>query len=153
MSASTYVCASGSVALVASATKTIVLVNPAVVGIRLTEVGVSFDPAAAVVAPRVELYRVTTIGSPAGSGGVIVKANAPLDVASQSAALTNLTTEPTAVEVLRQWFIQPAGGLFVLQHPLGREPATSGAGARIGLRIVTAAAVTPNCSVYLEWEE
>lgn len=153
MGASTYVVPSGSVTLSASATKSLWLINPATPGLRLTEVGISFDASTASVAPRVEIYRTTTLGSPAGTTTTPVRVNAPLEIAAQSTALTALTTDPTAVEVLRQWFVQPGGGLLVVQYPLGREPAAAGGGQRIGLRVITPAAVTPNAVSYGEFEE
>lgn len=153
MGASTYVVPSGSVALSASATKSLWLINPATPGFRLTEVAVSFDASTASVAPRVELYRITTIGPATGTNTPPIRVNAPLEIASQSTAQTVITSEPTAVEVLRQWFIQPGGGLVVLQYPLGREPAAAGGGQRIGLRVITPAAVTPNVCSYGEFEE
>lgn len=153
MAAPTFVIQTGSVALSASTTKSLIIVNPAVVGFRLTELGISFDASTAVTAVRMDLYRVVTIGSAAGSTATVVKANTPLDVAAQSTGLVTITTEPTTVEILRSWFVQPAGGLFAIQFPLGREPAAAGTGQRIGLRYTTPASVTPNSVTYLEWEE
>lgn len=151
---STYTVQSGSVALSASATKSLWLLNPATVDFCLTELSISFDPAAASVAPRVDLYRVTTIGSPTGTTAVFVKVNNPDGAAAVSTGLTALTAEPTTVEIIKSWFVQPAGGLFVLQHPLGREPVGAKTnGNRIGLRVVTPASVTPNAIGYAEIEE
>ena|ERR1700761_2956564 len=153
MAAPTYSVQSGPVALSASATKSLILINPAVVGFRAIELSVSFDSASAGTAVRVDVYRTTTLGSPAGTTGVLVKENAPLDTAAQSTALTALSVEPTAVEVLRSFYLTPAGGLVILQFPLGREPAAAGAGQRIGLRCVTPAAVSPNGLAVVVFEE
>lgn len=152
MSIDRYVARPGSVALTAAATKSLLLINPAADGGRLTEVGISLDAAAAVAGVGFELYRVVTIGSPAGTTGTLVKAH-PSAAAAGSTFLHTLTTEPTTVEILRDWFLQPFGGLIVAQFPLGRELDTLPAGARIGLRYVTPAAVTPNCRAYIEFEE
>lgn len=153
MSAPTYVIQTGSVALSGNATKSLILINPATVGFRITELGISFDQSSSATAVRVDLYRVVTIGSAAGGTATIVKANSPSDAAAQSTGLTALTTEPTTVEILRSWFIQQFGGLLVLPFPLGREPAAAGTGQRLGLRAITPASVTPNTVAYLEFEE
>jgi hypothetical protein len=150
---SIYSIQTGSVALSAAATKSMWLANPATDGFVPAEIGVSFDSSAAATAPRVDLYRTTTLGSPAGTSATIVKFNDPNSASATTTGLTALSAEPTAVEVLATWFVQPAGGLFVLQYPLGREPGAVAAGQRIGLRVVTATGVTPNCVSYLLFQE
>lgn len=144
----------GSVALTAAATKSLWLVNPATDFFLATEIGISFDASAASAAIGVELYRVTTIGSAAGASYTPVKVNRQGDsAAATTTALTALTTEPTAVEILAEWFLQPFGGVMVLQYPLGREPLAAAAGNRIGLRYITPAAVAPNARSYLWFDE
>jgi hypothetical protein len=154
MSAPTYVVNCAPVALTASTTKSLWLLNPAVVSFRLTEVGVTFDGSSAATAIRVDLYRTTTVGSATGTTFTVVKSNSPLDVAPQTTAQTIITTEPTAVELLRSWYLSPANGLMVLQFPLGREPSVANSGSqRLGLRCVVPASVSPNAVSYVEWEE
>jgi hypothetical protein len=141
----------GAVALSASATKSMWLLNPADDKVKIVEVTVSMDGSAAATAPRVDLYRVTTLGSPAGTTGTLVKVD-PADAAGETTAVTALTTEPTAVEIIDSFYLPQSAGPIKIQYPFGREPVAAAAGSRIGLRIVTPAAVTPNAisSVIIE---
>jgi hypothetical protein len=149
----TYVVSCASTALTASNTQSLVLINPATIAYKITELSVSFDGAAAATAVEVQLYRTTAIGSPAGSSTTPIKVGSPSATAAQSTALTALTTEPTTVEILRRWFVSPASGLLLLQHPLGREPGAAGTGQQIGMRVITPSGVTPHAVGYLEFEE
>lgn len=141
--------------LSASTTKTIIYVNPAVVDITINEVGLSFDSPSAATAVEVDLYRTTNATGAAGSSFTPVKTTKPGSggTAAQSTALIDLTVEPTAVEVLRTWFVSPASGLMVLQFPLGKEPISLGGGQPIGLRVITPAGVTPHVLAYLDFSE
>lgn len=150
---SIYSIQTGSVALSASATKSMWLANPAGDGFVPVQIGISFDSSAAATAPRVDLYRVTSLGAPVGTTATIVKYNDPNSGTATTTGLTALTTEPTTVEILESYFVQPAGGLFTIQYPLGREPGAVAAGNRIGLRVTTAASVTPNCVSFLLFQE
>lgn len=150
---STYVVSCASTALSASTTQSVVLINPATIAYKITELSISFDGAAAATAVEVDLYRTTTVGSPAGSSTTPIKVGSPNATTAQSTALTALTVEPTAVEILRRWFVSPASGLLLLQHPLGREPGAAGAGQQIGMRVITPSGVTPHAVGYLEFEE
>jgi hypothetical protein len=144
----------GSVALTASSTKSLWLLNPVTDFFLIAQVGISFDASAASAGVGIELYRTTTLGTPAGTAATITKINRIADAATPATTgLTALTTEPTAVEVLADWFVQPFGGLFDVQYPLQREPLASAAAQRIGLRYVTPAAVTPNCRAYVWIDE
>lgn len=139
--------------MTAASTKSVILANPTTDGLRLTRVGFSVDGSAAAAGIGVELYRVTTIGSPAGTTATLVKYSDPNSSASGVTGLVNLSAEPTAVEVLEDWFISPFSGLLVIDDPLGREPGAAAAGARIGLRYVSPAAVSPNYRAYFLYEE
>lgn len=150
----TYVVSCASTALTASNTQSLVLINPATIAFKVTEMSVSFDGAAAATAAEVQLYRTVTLGTPAGSGPTSgTKSSNPGATTAQSTALTALTTEPTSVEILRRWFVSPASGLLLLQFPLGREPAAAGTGSQIGMRVITPSGVTPHAVGYLEFEE
>lgn len=134
----------GTITLAAAATKSLWLLNPVSDFFVIAEIGFSFNASAASATVAVELYRTTTLGSPAGTTAVFTKVNRVADAAAPTTTgLTNLTTEPTAVEVLADWEIQPFGGLLDIQYPLQREPLAASAGARLGLRCVTPAATTP----------
>lgn len=136
----------GSVALSASATKSLWLLNPVTNPITICEFSVSSDGSSAQTAVRVDLYVATTIGSPAGTAGTVAKWSDQSLPAATTTALTALTAEPTTVTVLWSWFLTPFGGLLDIQYPLGREPGTAGGATtnRLGLRCVTPAAVAPN---------
>lgn len=145
---------STAVALTASATKSLFLVDAGVNEYELIEFGVGFDAEADVAGIRIELYRVTTIGTPAGTSTTPLKIN-EASGAADATSLVNLTTEPTAVEVIGgPWYLRPDGSEMVIQYPLGDEAtqrtATDG---RIGLRVVTPAAVTPNAVAYARIRE
>lgn len=150
----TYGTRTGSVALTASATKSLWLLNPATDLFVIAQMGISFDASATSAGVGIELYRTTTLGSPAGTTAVFSKIQPVGDAASPTTTgLTALSVEPTTVEVLADWFIQPFGGALDLQYPLGREPMAAAGGGRIGLRYVTPASVTPNCRAYVWFNE
>lgn len=151
--ASLYSVKTGSVACTSAATKSLWLLNPATDGFELTRIGIGFDGSAAAQGIGVELYIVTTIGSPAGTSFTPSKYSDPNQAASSVTALVNLSAEPTAVTVLEEWPVTPFGGLLVIDNPLGREAKAAAAGARIGLRYTTASGVTPNYRSYALFEE
>jgi hypothetical protein len=98
------------------------------------------------------LYVATSLGSPAGTTGTINKYSDPNAASADTTALTILTTEPTTVVVYEDWFLQPYGGVLVVDFPLGREFMGSAAGNRIGLRY-TSGTATPNVRAYAVWEQ
>lgn len=145
----------GAKTVAASETKSLWLLNPAGDAVKLTEIGVSGDGSAAVKGTKIELYRVTTLGTPAGTSDTPRKVSLVGDAAAASTtALINLTTEPTAVELIGgPWFLRSDGGVLVIQYPLGREPFAAPAGARIGLRYTTPTGVTDQLGYYVKFEE
>lgn len=150
----TYATRTGSVALTASSTKSLWLLNPATDLFVMAQMGLSFDASATSAGVGIELYRTTTLGTPAGTTATFSKIQPVADATSPTTTgLTALTVEPTAVEVLADWFVQPFGGLIDLQYPLQREPMAAAGGQRIGLRYVTPASVTPNCRAYVWFNE
>lgn len=118
----------------ANETKSLWLLNPVTNQTSLTEIGIGSTDSAANKALKIELYRVTTIGSAAGTTGAQVKDGDPNAPTATTTSLYNLTTEPTAVDVLRVWSLPPNGAELVIQMPLGRETSMASAGARVGLR-------------------
>ncbi|MFI1535565.1 hypothetical protein [Streptomyces anandii] len=141
------------ITLSASSTKSLILLAPGSPGLRLTEVGVSMDGSAAAQGVQIDLYRVATLGSPAGSSATPAKLTDENAPSASASALTALTTEPTSVTILRSWMVAPFGGLFGMQEVLDREVGAASSGARIGLRYTTAASVTPGCVAYLSFTE
>lgn len=143
---------SGKITLTAAATKSLLLLNPVTNEAKITEISVSLDAAAAAAGVAIDLYIVTSIGSPAGTSVTPGNIN-PTQQAATTTALAALSAEPTTVVVRKTWAIQPIGGLMVYQLPLGREYTLAAAGARWGLRYTTAAAVTPDCWATITIEE
>jgi hypothetical protein len=132
-----YTVTTGKVTLTAAATKSLILVNPAVVRVKLRAVTISLDASAAAAGVQFDLVRATTLGSPT----------------AQSTALTALTAEPTTYAVIDSIYLQPLGGAMKDWQPFGAEGlATKAAGQRIGLRYTTATGVTPDCiaTFYIE---
>jgi hypothetical protein len=146
-----YTVTSGKVTLTAAATKSLILVNPVTPAFKLRKVVVSLDASAAAAGVQFDLYRVSTIGTPAGTSATPALTD-ERDAAAQSTALVALTTEPTAVTVLDSEYLQPLGGLFPDWQPYGAEIIGKGGGNRIGLRYTTPSGVTPDClaTFYIE---
>jgi hypothetical protein len=144
----------GTLTLSASATKSLWLLNPVTDHFVIVQFAVSFKASASSDTVVVELYRTTTIGTPAGTTAVFTKINRVSDgAAPTTTGLTSVTTEATAVEVLADWEIQPYGGVVDIQYPMGREPLSAAAGSRIGLRCTTPAATTPGVRSYVWFDE
>jgi hypothetical protein len=147
----------GAVALVANATKSVILIpSSATHRFLITQLSFGIDGAAAAAGVAVELYAVTTIGTPAGTNFTPVPVTRGEPATAQvGTCLVNLTTEPTAVEVMEDWDVNPYGGQLVLPFPLGREPwSTVGTTNRLGLRYVNpSGGSTANYRAYIEIEE
>lgn len=141
-------------AITSSATKSIWLLNPVTNQFNIFEFGVGFDSSTSNQGIRVDLYTVVTIGSAAGTAGIVNKMGTTTNAATTT-GLVQLTVEPTTVTVWNSWIVNPASGELVIQYPLGREMAGIGAGsARIGLRYSNPnATFTPNCTSYCNFEE
>lgn len=150
-----YVGTAGLVTLSASSTKSLWLLEPSTTGnIRLTGLSVSLNGSSAAQAVQFDLYRVNSLGSPAGSSGTgypMMSESTP--ATPQSSFLYTLTTEPTSVYVLESWLVQELGGLLVVQWPLGREYGSASSGSRLGFRYTTASGVTPGAIANFYWEE
>ena len=141
------------VTLTTAATKSLILLNPAVDGFAIIQVSISLDNVTTDAEPVLfDLYRTVTLGTPAGTTGTQVKF-VPATASAGTTSLTSLTTEPTSVEIIDSWYISPHSGLFVLQYPLGREPKAAAAGSRMGLRYTTKSGVTPVCNATLSFHE
>lgn len=149
----TYAAQTGSVAVVASTTRTLWQLDPVTNPISLIEWGISFDQASASTAVRIDLVTQTTAGTASS-----LTVNKWMDQAAPSATTTALqtyTVEPTLGVILASYFIQPFGGALVIQYPLMREPGTAAASTsnRVGLRYVSPSGVTPNVVSYVVWDE
>lgn len=150
--AASFVVTTGSLALTASATKSLILLAPGTPEAKITQLDISMNATAVSPEVQFDLYRVTTLGSPAGTSTTPLLLDAVQQAAATS-ALTALTTEPTTVVPLYSYFLQPLGGVLVIQYPLGREPTMTTAGARWGLRYVAPAGVSNNAIANITFEE
>jgi hypothetical protein len=147
-----YVVSTGKVTLTAAATKSLILLNPPAQEVTLRKITISLDGSSAAAGVQFDLYRVSTLGTPAGTTATPALTD-ERDVASQSSALTALTTEPTAVTVIDSVYLQPLGGLLPDWQPFGAEPMIKGGGNRLGLRYVTPASVSPDCLASFWFDE
>ena len=142
------------VTLSTAATKSLILLNPAVDGFMVVQVSISLDNVTTDAEPVLfDLYRTVTLGSPAGTTGTQVKVNDTSASTAGTTSLTSLSAEPTSVEIIDSWYITPHSGVVVIQYPLGREPKAASAGSRIGLRYTTASGVTPKCNSTIMFDE
>ncbi|MGV9427070.1 hypothetical protein ACWDO7_22640 [Streptomyces sp. NPDC003656] len=148
-----YSVTTAKITLSASTTKSLILLAPGTPGLRLTEVGVSFDGSTAAQGVQIDLYRVATLGSPTGTSTTPAKLTDENLPSPSASALTALTAEPTAVTILRSWMVAPFGGLFGMQEVLDREVGAASSGARLGLRYTTASGVTPGGVAYMSFVE
>lgn len=146
---SVYTARDSAVALSAGANKTLVqILAGSAKPLRIVEVGVSFDGVTGTAVPvTVDLMRQTTSGT--ASALTIVQEN-PQTEAPAATARNAFSAEPTAGDILRTWYVTPAGGLWVMQFPLGREPVV-GVSGRIALRVNAPATV--NAAGYLTFDE
>lgn len=144
--------ANPAIALTAAAAKSMWLINPATYSFVIMEFGIGFDGSTATAPIQVMLYRVNTIGTPAGTAATVQKFD-PNAATTATTCLTNLTTEATSIDVLAAWPVAANNGMFVMQYPLGREPDAAAAGARLGLLVKTPASVSPNATSYVLWQE
>src|SRR4051794_32972840 len=104
-----------AVSLTAATTKTIVQVVPASnTPVRIVEIGVSFNGITTTDVPvLVQLLRQST----AGTSSSLTPA-AEQESGGKSAvatALKTFTAEPTTTTILRDWYVTPVAGLFVIQ--------------------------------------
>lgn len=134
----------GKVTLSSNSTKSLILMNPVTNEAKWYQVDVSMDASAVITGVEFDIYKVTTLGSPAGTSTTPQNTN-PTQQAATTTALTALSSEPTTVQVIPAYFVQPVAGLFVCQFPLGREMTLAAAGARWGVRYVTPTATPPDC--------
>lgn len=152
---------SGAVSLSAATAKTLWYLNSGTnYEPTLAEFSVSFDGVTSSAVPvLIELcYGTKASNSTPGTGSVNFT---PLQIRGfppktpTVAAGTQCSSEPTVLVSLKQWLLTPAGGLLVIQAPLGREATglttASTSGLQQALRLNAPAAV--GARSYCEFEE
>lgn len=138
--------------LTASSNKTLILVNPITVSIKIRQIDVSLDNAAATPGVQFDIVRCA-VGGGVSTPFVPIKVD-ERDGAATSTVATIYTTEPTAVPaIIASYYVQPLGGLLPLPFPYGSEIIAAKTGFGIGLRYTTAASVTPDVVAQIWFEE
>ena len=142
-------------AIAAGGVKSAWLLNPVTHRGKLQEVWLSFGAVAAQPDIAFELYRVTSLGSPAGTTATISQDD-PNDDAPVWTALSALTTEPTTVQPIREGHLSVVQGLLVVFFPYVSEIRLDAGGARLGCRVVNdggAAMTAVNMRGGVVWRE
>ena len=130
--------------------KTVVQLSAGSRPLRIKEIGASFNGTDASLTPiTVELCRYSGAGT-ATAGTTLEQTE--IGAASLATYNHTYTSEPSATEIIRRWYVTPAGGLFVMQFPLGEEPVVGPSGF-IGLRCITGSGTTPYVSAYIVFDE
>lgn len=146
-----YKAQSAAVTLSASATKSVVGVKAhANSGIQVIEWGASFTGSAAATGIQVQLCYATFATNSPGTNSTSIS-TIPQQygrvLAAGFTAAYNWTTEPTVLTVLETEVIQQSGA-FKWAIPLGKEPDCA-LGEGFVVRIITPAAVTPDCQAHI----
>lgn len=123
--------------------------------LKIKEIGISFDGTDGTKTPiRVDLVRADTDGT--GTSGTVRVTDAGVDTAQATSKYNySAGNQPTTnVANLRSWYVSPAGGLWVVQFPLGDEIMVWSGGNVAWLRATTVTGSgTPNCLAYISFEE
>lgn len=149
---SIHIVRSAPTVLVASTVRTqVMVIAGAAKRLKVKEWGISFNDTDASHAPiLVELYRATTAGTNAAA---VVAVNDPGEDAMVATGFQTFSgTEPTGTEAFFTGYVTPAGGLFVMQYPLGDEPKLA-VSTRVAIRVTPGASTTCNAVGYIKFEE
>lgn len=124
--------------------------------VLIKEIGISFDGTDATKTPiRVDFVRAETDGT--GTTGVIRRedeSNAETPIATCKYSYAAGAQPTVNVEMLRSWYVTPAGGLWVMQFPLGEELVIAGTTNVGWIRATTiTASGTPSCLAYISFAE
>lgn len=121
-------------------------------GLDLKKFRVAFDGTTGTAVPvLVELCYATFAANPPGTASTSVT---PAQVYGRTIAVgataaRNWTTEPTALTVLDEWLLTPAGGLAVYDIPLGDTP-DSAVSEGFALRLTAPAVVNARGAMWFE---
>lgn len=146
-----------AIAITAAATKTVFnIISGANATPIITELAVSFDGTSASTG-KLAVQICQSTQATAGTAG---SSPTPTQIrgrsrGAQSTAGINYSAEPTALTVVKEWFVDATSGI-VLQHPLGRETEADTSGNTVkalAVRIVSFTGQTPNLRGYVEFEE
>ncbi len=123
--------------------------------IKIKEIGISFDGTDATKTPiRVDLCLASTDGT--GTSGTVDAEDGGEDTAYATSKYNYAAgAQPTgSVRVVRSWYVSPAGGLWVMQFPLGEEIKVWSSNDVGWIRATTVTGSgTPNALAYISFEE
>ncbi len=140
----------GAVALVASATKTVLgVLAPAQFGVDLKKIRVSFDQTSAMLGVAVQLGYCTFATNPPGTNSGTATVTQLYGRAITAGK--NWTAEPTAIVIVDEFFLDPDKGTLLYDFPLGDTPDNDVLKG-FCLTCITAAAVTPNVRASMVFE-
>lgn len=141
------------VALVASTRRTLLQILAGSQPLRIKEIGISFNDTNAALAPiLVDVARQTDAGTASVTTGIIYESQESGVATLASARAGFSSTEPTTTDEIRSWYVTPAGGLFVMQFPLGDEPVVGNAG-RLAISVLPGAGTTCSAAAYIVFDE
>lgn len=143
----------GAVALSAATAKSVLGIQaPSSFGCDLKKIRVAFDGVTASAVPvLVELcYSTYATNAPGvNSTGTTIDQVYGRAITAGFVGGRNWTTEPTALTVIDEWLLTPAGGLVIYDWPLGDTPDTN-TGHGFVLRLNAPAAVNVRSSFWFE---
>lgn len=124
----------------------------------ICEFGISFDVISGAAAVVLLEMCSSTQGAAGTTGtiGTIVALRGYPSYTPRTTVAGQYSVEPTTLTAIKQWWIRPDQGPFVIQWPLNREPMgmITAATAMKGIAFrISAASGTPNARAYLEFEE
>jgi len=144
---STYHFVTAPISITGPATKTLLAVTSnGSKRFKVKKVGISFSGVDATYNPiEVRLVQQTSGGTFTSGTWTL---NDPMGDSAVSTCKSNASAEPTTNAIIDSWLVSPAGGLWVMQWPLGDEPlsSTSGASQQIGLYLSVPASLAVACN-------
>ncbi len=147
---SIFIARTSAVTLTASTTLSLVQVVASTKPLRIKEIGISFNGTDSTKEPiQLDILRQTSAGT---SSSLTLVENQEIGETALATALQTFSAEPSAGDILRSWYISPAGTTWAFQWPMGDEIIVGPSG-RLGIRAITASGVTPKVLPYIVFDE
>jgi hypothetical protein len=145
---------SSNKALTANATQTLLQLAPSAnTPFAIDTLYVSMDSSAAATAVRFQLVTQTTAGTGAVSPPTPTKKDPNVNRAATVTVTHNHSAEPTLGVIIKDFYLQPFGGIAHIAYPIGKEMKALEGGDRLALRCITPTGVSPSCSFGFEFTE